>query len=152
MPIFISLLPKNMLFIKKLCASGAWRWKRGKFGGEPFENFPAEKSPNFSQNSGLKWEGNFPEPVNLSIHQRIDIKTSLGYFFTTGPLMTLWNFAGNMREISVRKYPWWFSREKRGNYPHRKFSLISPEYLQGNNEEISTGMNTQESPNLGYIT
>ena len=33
MPIFISLLPKNVLFIKKWCASGAWRWKRGKFGG-----------------------------------------------------------------------------------------------------------------------
>ena len=33
MPIFISLLPKNVLFTKKWCASGAWRWKRGKFGG-----------------------------------------------------------------------------------------------------------------------
>ena len=33
MPIFISLLPKNVLFIKKWSASGAWRWKRGKFGG-----------------------------------------------------------------------------------------------------------------------
>ena len=29
------------------------------------------------------------------------------------------------------KYPRWFSREKRGKYPHRRFSFISPEFLQG---------------------
>ena len=114
----------------------------------------------FSENSGLKWEGNFPEPVNLSIHQRIDIKTSLGYPFTTGTLcMSFYDtlhFEGNMREISMWKYPRWFSREKRGKYPHRKLSFISPEFPQGNYEEISTGMIPWNSPtnpcgNLGDV-
>ena len=33
MPIFTSLLPKNLLIIKKCCIYGAWRWRGGKFGG-----------------------------------------------------------------------------------------------------------------------
>ena len=107
---------------------------------EPFGNFPAETSTQFPP----KWEGNFPKPVNLSIHNRSDIKTSLGFFSQLGLFvwlfMTLWNFERNIREISMRKYLWWFSREKREKYPHRKFSFVSPEFLLGNYEEISMGM------------
>ena len=35
---------------------------------------------------------------------------------------------------------------KEGKYPHRKFSFISVEFLQGNYEEISTGMIPLNSP------
>ena len=45
-----------------------------------------------------------------------------------------------MREISMRKYPRGFSREKLGENPHSKFSFISPEFLHVNYEEISTGI------------
>mgnify|MGYP001801504244 CR=1 FL=1 len=121
-----------------------------------------QKHPlNFSQNFEMKWEGNFPELVNLSIHQRIDGRTSLGYFFHNwdplyGLLWHFWNFEGYMREISKQDYPWWFSREKKGKYPRRKFSFISPEFLQRNYEEISTGMISWKSPiipceNLGDV-
>ena len=73
---------------------------------------------NFPQNSRLKWEGNFPKPLNLPIHQRIDTKNHWDIFSQlepfVWPIIALRNFQGNMRETSMRKYPWWFSREKRG--------------------------------------
>ena len=50
----------------------------------------------------------------------------------------LWHF-DILREISMWKYPRWFSREKKGKYPYGKFSFISPEYPQGNYGEICTG-------------
>ena len=45
-----------------------------------------------------------------------------------------------MREISMRKYPQGFYKERSWKYPQRKFSFISQEFLEGNYEEISTGM------------
>ena len=90
--------------------------------------------------SDLHW--NLSELFNLSIHQRIGIKTSLGFFHNWDPLyVLLWHF-DILREVwgnfpcgkNLRQ----FSREKRGKYPHRKFSFISPEFPQGNYEEIST--------------
>ena len=45
-----------------------------------------------------------------------------------------------MREISMRKYPQGFYKERRWKYPQRKFSFISHEFLEGNYEEISTGI------------
>ena len=65
-------------------------------------------------------------------------------------------FEGNTREISTWKYPQGFHRERRRKYPHRKFPFISPEFPQGNYEEISAGMIPWNSPinpceNLGDV-
>ena len=72
---------------------------------EPFGNFPAETSTQFPP----KWEGNFPKPVNLSIHNRSDIKTSLGFFSQLGLFvwlfMTLWNFERNIRKFPCGNIP-----------------------------------------------
>ena len=61
-----------------------------------------------------------------------------------------------MREISMWKYPQGFFRERRWKYLHRQFSFISPEFPQGNYEEISTRIIPQNSPmnpcgNLGEV-
>ena len=65
-------------------------------------------------------------------------------------------FEGSTREISTWKYPQGFHRERRRKYPHRKFPFISPEFPQGNHEEISAGMIPWNSPinprgNLGDV-
>ena len=96
------------------------------------------------------WEGSFPELLNFLIHEiwtlnhHWDIFTQLGPFHYT--YIAFWNFEGNMRETSMRKYPGGFYRERRWKYPHRKFSFISPEFPLGNYEELSTGMIPWNSP------
>ena len=55
-------------------------------------------------------------------------------------------FEGSKREVSAWKCPQGFHRERRREYPHKKFSFISPEFPQGNHEEISAGMIPWNSP------
>ena len=70
--------------------------------------------------------------------------------------VAFWNFLGNTGEISTWKFPHGFPRERRRKYPHKKFPFISPEFLRGNYEDISTGMIPWNSPinphgNLGDV-
>ena len=58
-----------------------------------------------------------------------DIFTQLGPFLCH--YIAFLNFEGNIREISMWKYPQGFYRERRWKYPHKKFSFISPEFPQG---------------------
>ena len=115
---------------------------------------------NFSQNCRLKWEGNFLVPVNIPIHQRIGIKTSLGFFFPTGTFrmsyydtLTFWGkYEGNFR-MEISSVILW---RKEGEISTWNFSFISLEFPQGNYEEISTGMipwNSSMNPygNLGDV-
>ena len=117
---------------------------------ELFGNFSAETSPQFLPKFWVEMRGKFPrtyKPFNSPENWHLNI--SRIFFHNWDPLYGLlwhWHFEGNMREISMRKYPRWFAREKRGKYPHRKFSFISPEFPQGSYEEISTGMNPWNYP------
>ena len=97
---------------------------------------------NERENSRNVYTFQFTKELKLNYHW--GIFSQLGPFVCT--FIILWHFEGNRRKISMWKYPQWFSREKRGEYPHRKFSFISPEFPQGNYEKISTGMISWNSP------
>ena len=82
--------------------------------------------------------GKFPQTCKPYNSPKHDIKSSLGYFHMIGILPMSLN--------CILKYPQGFYRERSRKYPHRKFSFISPEFPQGNNEEICTGMIPWKSP------
>ena len=104
-------------------------------GGNPRGNLGCKWNENPRGNSGeifklrLKWD---PKPVTIFIHQRMTSNHhSLGYIHITETLpMSLIKlhfkfFEGSTREVSTRKYPQGFHRERRRQYPHRKFPFIS---------------------------
>ena len=100
-------------------------------------------SLNFFQNSGLKWEGNFPDPVNLPIHQRIDIKTSLGYLFTTGTLCMAFY---DTLKFPCRNIPGDFLGKIGGNIHIENSPSFLLDFCRGNYEEISKAMIPWNSP------
>ena len=109
---------------------------------------------------GVEMRGKFPITCKHFNSPKIDIKSSLGYFHTTGTIsMSLYcnlNFEGNKSKISTWKYPRGFQRERRGRYTRRKFPLISPKFPRWTYEEFSTGMIPWNSPvnphgNCGWL-
>ena len=84
--------------------------------------------------SGLKWEGSFPQNCKHFNSPKNDNKPSLWYFLITSYVIKfhLKIFEGSTREISMRKYPQGFLRERRQKYPHRKFRWISAGKSWGN--------------------
>ena len=108
---------------------------------EPFGYVPAKTSPHFLPKFRVEMRGKFLrtcKPFNSPKNWHLNI-TGIFFHNWDPSYGLLWHF-DILREIFMRKYPRWFSREKKGKYLHRNFSLISPEFLQGNYEEITTGM------------
>ena len=105
-------------------------------GGNPCGNLDCKWNENSRWNSGevfksgLKWEGSFPQPVNILIHQRMTSNHHLDIFTQLGPFLchyiAFWNFESNTREISTCKYSQGFQRESRRKCPHRKFPSFPP--------------------------
>ena len=103
-PSHFSVIPYEICWM-----TNRWFYQHGSFVvlavEKLFENFHAETFPKFLPEFRVEMRRNFPEPINFSIHQRIDINI-IGIFFSqlgpfVCPFMTLWHFEGNMREISV---------------------------------------------------
>ena len=88
----------------------------------------AENGGNFQ--IGVEMRGKFPQICKLFYSPKNDIKSSLGYFHTTGTLpMSLYcilKFEGKLEG----NIPMGFPRERRRRYPHRKFPFIFPNFLR----------------------
>ena len=135
-------------------------------GGNPRGNLGCNRNENSYRNSWeiFKWDWNEREvSPNLWTFEF----TKRWHQINTGIFSHNWDpsyviklhfeiFEGSTREISTRKYPQGFHRERRRKYPPRKFPFISTEFPQGNDEEISAGMIPWNSPinprgNLGDV-
>ena len=88
--------------------------------------------------------GNIPQTCKHLNSPNNDIKSSLGYFHISWTFPMSLNCILKILGEAQGKFPCGNiprdSTGKIGKYPHRKFRFISPEFPQGNYEEISAGM------------
>ena len=99
------LSPVNSLNDRQRAVSN---WKtHGKQQGNRADIFMQKHPLNFSQNSALKWEENFPNPVNLLIHQRMTLKHLRDIFtqLTVVLAMSLYNISTFTRKSIFGNLP-----------------------------------------------
>ena len=107
-------------------------------GGNPRGNLGCKWNKNPHGNSGeilkseLKWEGSFPKPVNILIHQRMTSNCEWDIFTSLEPFLchyvAFWNFSGKHRgDFHVEISPG-IPQGKEAIYPHKNSPSFPPNF------------------------